>query len=234
MSSPIPVPIADLPWTDAADSDSFRLVAQHLKRPDPVIIEAGVCGAEDTLQFHQWWPEALIYGFEPHPITFGYASENVANSKQNGIKLYPYALGQVNRKREFNISARVPAASSLYTDNLKNVIFPDDTPDEAKTYEDTVIRVQGKTLDSWAKEEHVTRADFFWLDAEGAELEILRGGQELLKTTKVVRIEMSHQEFRVNGVLFDDIYRFLIEQQFELATLWGNPKWQSNGIFVRQ
>lgn len=222
--------VTTLPWIQAQDGDELKFVAPFL--PDnPVILEAGVCDANDTCRMKERWPHATHYGFEALPKHFELSQKNASHLKN--VHLYPYALFDKVGTLTFYSSKKVPGASSLLEDNLNNIEFPKDVTYDGINYQDEAITVQCTTIDEWAQQSHVKKIDFIWLDTEGAELYILRCSKTILSTVKVIVIEANFKEFRQGMTLFPDLYEFLTTQGFELKYIWGRSDWQGVAIFVK-
>lgn len=219
------------------DRDAVNVVKQYLP-PNPVIIEAGVCDAEDTIRFKGIWPDATIYGFEPVPDLYEKSVRNTMALKD--VKLFPFALAEVTGEKMFCESTSMPGASSFFKDNLKGITVPDDIAEEFKrsgeTYNDIDLLVECMTIDDFCYSRKIKSVDFIWLDTEGYELRILAGGaKKILPTVTALMLELNFQEFRKDMPLFDEVYDFAIRCGFELKCIWqARPNWQANGIFVRK
>ena len=59
--------------------------------------------------------------------------------------------------------------------------------------------------------------DFLKIDAQGAELDILRGGKEMLPSISILVLEMSLVKYNINGAMFADIFKFLDKNGFSLV-----------------
>lgn len=222
--------IDDLPWIHASDYEAINFVEPYLPE-NPVIIEAGVCDAEDTHRMKKLWPNATVHGFEPHPDLFIRATNETQYMKN--VTIYPLALFNKVGTMIFYVSSKIPAASSLLVDNLDNVEIPEDMEHDGRNYQDTPITVNCTTLDFWAETEKVDVVDFIWLDTEGAELYILQSGKSLLTNVKVICTEANFKVFRQGMTQFPELYDFLIEQGFTLKYIWGRSDWQGVAIFVK-
>lgn len=213
--------VKNLPWINPTHTE-IEYAAPFL--PDnPVILEAGVCNAQDTICMKKRWPNSTIYGFEALPHHFSLATQNTKHL--TGITLYQKALFNKLGTFTFYLSHVLPGASSLLKDNLASV-------KEAATYSDEPITVECTTIDEWAKNNNIKKVDYLWLDTEGAELYILKHSTTILKTIKVISIEANFREFRTGMTMFPELYDFLIEQKFVLKYIWGSPEWQAVAIFV--
>ncbi len=198
---------------------------------DPIILEAGVCSGEDSVRFKEQWPGSTIYGFEAHPEHFEKAEENF--KKLTRVFLYQEALFDHVGTITFHCSTIASGASSVLVDNKVNVenIFND--PPEIRSYLDKPITVKCTTVDAWAKREGVSKVDYVWLDTEGAELYILQSAKSILPSVKVISVEANFQEFRKGMTRFQELYDFLTNNGFVLQSIWGNPRWQGVGLFVK-
>lgn len=222
--------IENLPWIDGKDEEAL-FYAQPFLPEDPVILEAGVCNGEDSKRFKKLWPKSIVHGFEAHPRSFALAYQ--ATKDLEGVFLYPQALFDRVGTITFYCSELKQEASSLLPDNKRNVenIFND--PPEWLSYLDSPITVPCTTIDHWVKEAKLDHIDYIWLDTEGAELYILRGADLVLSSVKVISVEINFQEFRKGMTMFPELYDFLTNHGFVLHSIWGNPRWQAVGMFIR-
>ena len=229
--------IDKLPLVNISDNDSVKYAKPFL--PDnPVIIEAGACDAEDTKIFKKTWPDCTVYCFEPNPDLFKKAS--IAIAGLSNVEIEECALADYCGMKTFYMS-EFEATSSFYPDNSKNVDVPKSILDsmnlkdksELRSYSEKPIPVKCKTIDSFVNAKGILRVDYLWLDVEGAELNVLRGAINTLKTVKVLSVEWGLQEFRKGVVLFDDLYQFIISQNFEIKYIWkAHENWMGNAIFI--
>jgi FkbM family methyltransferase len=224
-----PYTIDDLPWITAHDSEQIAYAAPFLPE-NPIILEAGVGDGEDSCRMKKKWPNATIYGFEPHPMLFSIAQKNTAHLQ--GVTLYPYALGDTHSTKTFYTSAKIPLASSLLQDNLDYIDIPSDIGHNGVNYQDTPITVSCTTIDQWAHEMNITAVDYIWLDTEGYELPILMHAQTILPKVRALSLEVNFKEFRLGMTQFSELYEFLTQQGFVLQYIWGRADWQGVALFV--
>lgn len=226
--------LRNLPWVHGFHEKNIYYAARFLPS-DPVILEAGTFDGTDTKKFKEIWGNATIYGFEPNPLSHSKTLENIQGLKN--VHIFPVALSNYVGSSIFYVSNANNGASSLYKDNFRKAVksIPrifNNIPENH--YKDYPITVQVTTIDTWGKENQIPPIDYIWLDAEGAELSILKGATDYLKNVRAISIEVNFKEFRVEMAQFEDIYEFLIEQGFELKYIWGNTDMQSDAIFINQ
>lgn len=245
-----------LPWIELDDKFNAYKAEPFLPK-NPVIFEAGCCAADDTLRFKDIWPKSTVYTFEPNvdlyaiakrnlESKYGTTTEPVLNSiirwSQHGINLYPYVLSDMVSTVTF-YKSEFPGTSSLFKNNFQNIVVPRTVLDsikvkeqgELKIYDETPVNVQAVSIDQLRSMENIPEVDYLWLDTEGAELKILNGAKNTIKTVRVISIEFNMQEFREGMAQFDDVYDFLVSNAFCPVAMWkAHENWQSNGVFVRE
>jgi FkbM family methyltransferase len=225
----LPELVEGLPWVHGNDSDAIYYAAPFLPN-NPIILEAGVCGAEDSVKFKELWPKSIIYGFEAHPKHFENATK--ALKKLKGVFLYQEALFDYVGTITFHCSTANSGASSVLVDNIRNTENVFNESLDTRSYFDIPITVNCTTVDEWAKRENVSKIDYIWLDTEGAELYILQNALSILPSVRVISTEVNFQEFRKGMTRFEEIHKFLTDHGFVLQYIWGNPRWQAVAIFI--
>lgn len=223
-----------LPFVYGQDDESALYAAPYLPN-DPVILEAGTCGGEDTCYFKRVWTDATIYGFEPMPASYEYTLENTKDL--SGVTIFPYALSNSVGETTFFVSERNAGSSSLLPDNFSSIVWPfeSDSSEEDFSnnhYRDVPITVSATTVNEWGKENNISHIDYIWLDTEGAELQILSCATDFLHDVRVISTEVNFQEFRAGMTQFSQLYEFLTQQNFSLKYIWANPRWQGVAMFV--
>ena len=198
-------------------------VLKRILPANPIILEAGGHIGEDTVWMSEMWPDGQVHSFEPLPISMEKLKSAVSNC--NNVKLYQLALSSKKGTMPFYVA---DGASSLNrpTDIINQNHFHADL--EHPTY------VEVTTLDTWAKENNISRIDFMWLDLEGNELEALKGGLEILKTVKLIYTEVNLQPLWHNIPLYPDVKKWFEEQGF--VEIWSDfmPGWNGNVLFYNK
>lgn len=146
--------------------------------------------------------------FEPDKRTY----ESSANSS---VVNFPVGLGDKREVKQLNLTAS-PTASSLYRFNSEKL--KDYANYEAHDIVDS-IPIELDTLDNCLAGRTDLRLDFIKCDVEGADLDVLRGGIESLKSVKGIRIEVSFLKRFIDAPMFGDIDAFLRNSGFELFIL---------------
>jgi len=217
------IDLKSLPWIDGHDGDELTWVKTFLPE-NPVILEAGACGGEDTVNFPKVWPECTVHAFEPVPAFFETLKKSVHNL--SNVHLYNFGLFTKTGEYKFYLcQGQTPGGASS--------LFPSAGMPECQ-YDERPISIFCKNLDEWAQEYMVDHIDYMWLDMEGAEYYVLSSAPRMLKTVRVITCELNFREFRKKMTQFEDLYNFLTKEGFVLYKIWGSPTWQAVGIFIRQ
>ncbi len=153
---------------------------------NPTIFELGVNEAQDTIKILEISPDCIYYGFEPDPMHLEtirqlnlpiHLIESAVGNADGTINLYQ---SLVNNKFNTGSSSIQPP---------KNVLkeWP-----EIKF--DSIVDVPICTLDTFCQENKISNIDFIWADIQGAELQMILGGQDILTRTSYLYTEYSNGE----------------------------------------
>jgi FkbM family methyltransferase len=181
------------------------------------VIDCGAAGG--SLQ--EWTPldsYVVRYGFDADETECARLNaEAKATSLQSFY--YPLCLAEKNEPNRTFYLTNHPQSNSLYRPNEKLIARwrqwlarPVRTLDFVGLKQ--VIEVNTTNLDTWAQKENITDVDFIKLDVQGAELEILRGGGDLLKTALGLLVEVWFTPVYEGLPLFAEIDNFVRRQGF--------------------
>jgi FkbM family methyltransferase len=168
-----------------------------------------------------------ICAFEPDKDEF----DSLMIKKGDKEEIYPYALYKESKDIPLNLT-KSRGCSSLYTPNydfLKN--FNDV---ERFEVEDQLI-VKATTLDNLFNNKVLTNMDFIKIDTQGAELDILEGGEKFLSENIIgIQVEVEFQPLYKDQPLFSDIDVFIrkrlgLQLQDLRKTYWKYPEGVKTG-----
>ena len=125
---------------------------------------------------------------------------------------------EVGTKHTFNVFNNSGASSSIYTANPEIWRFEG-------IHKESEIELVSTTASALLQDNYPFFHDASGLlefdltiDAQGAELEVLKGFGDFLKHVNELIIEVSQQEIYQGGVTFEDLNRFLVERDFVLLS----------------
>ena len=182
---------------------------------NPIIIEAGGRDGIDTIKMAKFWPQSVIYTFEPVPELYETITRNIKRFSR--IKSYPIALSENNGIATFYLSEYW---HDLGTVSGSSSLLP---PKEHLIYDHSVIfprsmKVETRRLDDWACENGISKIDFLWLDMQGYELNMLMTS-ELGRKAKAIYLEVSFVEAYRGQYLYEDVKKWMHSNGFFLAAV---------------
>jgi len=149
-----------------------------------------------------------VYSFEPDPWSFE-VLRNYTHHREN-IQRVPSAVGDTTQQSTFFPNTRNRANSSL---------FPG-------LFSEAPIVVEMTSIDSFCEKQSIPKIDAIKIDVEGAEISVLRGAEELLKTypPSWIAAELHPQELLKGGYNAADLCTLLQHFGYELHRLSSRGK----------
>lgn len=166
-------------------------VIRSLMQKDVVFVDVGASIGWHSLIAAQ--QGARVYAFEPHPVLYRTLCRNVhENNLAGSIEPIQKAVGDRDATVSFHLHPLNAGSSGLFSTG-------------------TAVQVAGVTLDS-----AILRADVVKVDAEGCEVRILAGMQNLVKRSRPTLIcECSPASLRQAGHSPLDLYDALVDTGFQ-------------------
>lgn len=212
--------------------DALKIIKKYLPS-NAIILEAGAYDGTDTINIYKLFPYSKIHAFEPIPYLY---NKLVAKTKfKKNIFTYKYALGESDNIAVMYVSEvinqpGIPSQSS-------SLLLPKDHLQYAPDVKfNTKIVVPVITIDSWAKKNRINHVDFMWLDLQGFALNVLKASPNILKTVKVILVEVEFVEAYQTQSLFKDVENWLSLNGFKLvADNFGvSENWFGDALFIRK
>jgi FkbM family methyltransferase len=177
-------------------------------RPPSVILDVGANLGQTSLKLADMFPGARIWAFEPNPSTLEKLRAAVLN--QPAITPVGLALGATKTTAQLQITGSSVNASLL--------------PYEKPSGNDTVTgeaRVEVITLDDFAEKNDIETIDLLKVDAQGYDLEVLRGAEGLLRAGRIraLVVEVNFVQMYSGQAWFHEIYEFVHRHGLRLCGL---------------
>jgi FkbM family methyltransferase len=186
--------------------DAFEVQKKIIGKTAPLIFDVGASEGSVVAKYKTIYPAAVIHAFEPQPDSFQKLKATVSAMKE--IHCSNIALSEVRGKETFYKTSGY-ASSSLLTP-VRTGSFIDDHTGLAERYD-----VQLETLDNYTKSRDIANIDILKMDTQGNELNILKGGEELLKRGAIglIYTEIWFIKAYENQPFYEDIALYL--RQFD-------------------
>src|ERR1035437_1358058 len=174
-----------------------------------IIIEIGANTCSESVDFSVTFPNVDIYPFECNPDTIPRCKEKIKGHPR--IHLIEKAVSDKNGASSFfpidTTKAKTPhedgnpGASSMFMRNESLGVFREELPQKKVT-------VESITLHTFMTEQNISSIDILWLDAQGAELMILKGLGEKISKVNIIQCEVEFVEEYKGQPLWKDIVAF--------------------------
>ena len=148
---------------------------EYIKNKD--IIDAGAFTGDTSLPLSKRTTKN-VYAFEPFKDSFEILKKNISDNNIENIIPVNKSLGNINGERSLFLSGN----------NVQGI-----TSDATLRSYDNEIKVQETTIDTFVEENNL-EVGFITIDVEGAEMDLLEGAMNTIKTQKpLLYISMYHK-----------------------------------------
>jgi len=169
-------------------SSPTSIIASVLRRGDVYLDIGANEGQMASIASVSVGNSGRIYAFEPRETAFRHLQQLCITYKLTNILPFQFLLGDYNGEREFFENSDHPSSSSLCREWARG---------NSRTY-------PMLTLDKWAEQNSVQKADLIKIDVEGAEMQVLQGGLEFLRQTQPLLImEIRDSDVRKRNFGYD-------------------------------
>lgn len=180
----------------------------HEIQEDDVVVDIGAHIGIFTLKAARKAKKGLVIAIEPYPPNFELLTRNIKlNRLEHTVVPLNIALASYNGKARLYIGKEsgTHSISSRWS--------------KARWLEERdFVEVTTKTLDSVIKRLQVKRVDFIKIDAEAAELNILKGAEDVLKGGRNLRVAIAAYHFPDE---VQKVSRHLLSRNFKVFTYKG-------------
>jgi FkbM family methyltransferase len=188
-----------------------------LKKDNPIIFEIGCADGIDTQQFLNEFSEIKIYAFEPDPYNLNIIKNKNFDKRFN---IFKGVVSSTDGTRYFLRSDGSRHSGSILKPKNHLNIWPE-------VHFTEQIEVESIRLDTFCEINLINQIDFIWIDAQGAEGEILKSGKNILKNTKYIYTEYSDNEWYENQpnlqMLIDILgENWILKEKFQADVLFEN------------
>jgi FkbM family methyltransferase len=187
-----------------------KIVTQLSRESSPVFLDVGANIGLISLYVRRHTPKTQVHAFEPAPHQANLLRKTIQeNSLEQHIHLHEVALGDKEGKQTFFIHSSFDAAKDGFKDT-------------GRAGEVTEVIVEGTTLDAWWNGVGKPQISIIKIDTEGAELLVLQGGGECLRTTSpTLFLEIESRNLAAYALSPYAILAWCEEHNYTLSTLSG-------------
>ena len=174
----------------------------------PLVFDVGANRGQTIERMRRTFPRPVIHAFEPGRAAFAALQDAYRTSPQ--VVLNNLALGARAESRMFLDNDH---------DDMSSFLEPSVTAwgEITDRYPVEVI-----TLDEYCRSRDIARIDVLKIDTQGFDLQVLLGGQELMRRAAIhmVFTEVIFSEMYKDLPRFDETYAFFADRGFTLVSLY--------------
>jgi FkbM family methyltransferase len=172
-----------------------------------IVVDVGAhIGHHTLIAAKRVGPKGKVIAIEADPKNFNILNKNIKLNKLNDDNVI--AINYAVHSKETKIKLYTPAEETGHT--IYNTIISDRVSPQEK-----FIEVNANTLDRLVEENGVNHEDVKWIkiDVEGAELEVLKGAQNILSKSKDITLLIEIHSLNLYKIILSylDTYNFKIE-----------------------
>lgn len=173
------------------------------------VVDVGASGGVSPI-WRQFGADARIIGFEPN------RDEAEKDVFADNVRIYPMGLGKQSGTQQLRICTFPYASHTLPIVEEFWRRFPNYDYFEL----DRLETIEVTDFDGFAQANAIGPVDFFKLDTEGTELDILQGAQRALEASVLgVQIEVGFSEYHHGRAVFAEVDTFMRAHGFSLYEL---------------
>jgi len=188
-----------------------------------IIFDIGSCVLHWTNEAQRIWPDSEYIAFEAmDSCEFLY--------QERGLKYHMGLLSNESGKEvDFYQNDNHPGGNSYYIEN--EIVNP-----EAPQYfnESHRKRLRTITLDAIVNLKQYPPPDLIKMDVQGAEMDVLKGAQETIKTAKHIILELQVVEYNKGAPLKDVVIEYMDSLGYDCLGLFSNNGPDGDYHFVRR
>lgn len=166
-----------------------------------IIFDVGANVGKYSSNLASIYTNSFIYSFEPNINTFNLLKMNVEKVKN----IIPINIGLSDVKKESEIFTYLNDLNSEHASLYKEV-FSDLHKDKSITS----VKIKLESLDEFCNNYKIDIIDFLKIDTEGHELDVLKGGVQMIKEGRIKIIQFEFNEMNImSRVFLKDFYKIL-------------------------
>lgn len=200
--------------------DPYESLTRCLDREAALVfVDVGANDGTTAARMLEVFPRAVVHAFEPGPGAFKKLQARA--EREARIKVYNLACGPSDGEAVLNVTRNDWCSSVLAPSELGQRYYGEWYQTEER------VRVEMVSLDAWMSRAGVGHVDVVKIDAQGYDLEVLRGAGGMLAKARAVSCECQFAPEYEGCATFSQVDRHLAERGFalhQIHELWAKGR----------
>ena len=195
------------------EKETNDVLFEYIK-PGQVVVEAGANnGTETVLLSRLVGSQGKILAFEPIEHIHKALQLNLSINHCDNVVAEKMALGENKQLIYFNV----------FPESFCNQGMASRYDDRSAKHK---VEVQQTSLDSWAKDHHVSAVDFIKMDIQGAEIQLLEGARNIIQSSQPIIFT----EAADNLLSIAQLFQLLVDFGYDVYLIHSNGQLQLMSI----
>jgi len=203
------------------------------------VFDIGSWHLEQSIEFIACLDHVRVHAFEPHPESAQQCRKNketIVPTHRHRIDIHELALtDKIGEISFYALDTDNTASKNVGMSSTLKISDENMRGDADGKWLQKEIRVKATTLDKWCSDTGIY-PDALWVDVQGAELDLYRGGQNVLRDhVKIVFTEVGVKPYYDGHGLKPDIDQMMKELGFvELKSAFKmNDEYEADAIYIK-
>ncbi|MEM9213307.1 MAG: FkbM family methyltransferase [Cyanobacteria bacterium P01_F01_bin.150] len=185
--------------------NDLRYLSSKGSQPINLIFDIGANVGQSTIGYKKYFPESIIYSFEPVDATFNKLQENTKDI--NNVFIHNLAFSDQAGEKEIFLS------KSDCINSLRNEVVNQDFSDQQKQ----LIKIN--TVDYFCNSNNIEKVDLLKTDTEGFDLKVLQGASNIISKRNIqfIIVEVSFDCSNELQTNFESVNRFLYDKGYGIV-----------------
>ncbi|NJK92616.1 MAG: FkbM family methyltransferase [Blastochloris sp.] len=173
----------------------------------PVILDVGANVGQTALYLAQFFPHSTIHSFELSPSTAAILRQNTR--QHPNIKVHAQALG---------LQATTMEVEQMDCSLINSMRFALSSPTTTQLTES----IEVITLDRFCQAQGLNRVDILKIDAQGFDLDVLKGGEEMISQGAIpfIYVEITFDKHHTDAQWFLPVHEHLLGHHYHLCGIY--------------
>jgi len=187
-------------------NSSLDVIKRYCQTNRLAVVDIGAYDGDSTFYLAKRLPNNEILGFEPNPEPFTIAKSN--SSRHPNVKMFNIGFSGITGEKSLFVTNDLVSSSLLQVGDTNEFEFKKSISVKVSTLDDFFLNYEGILL--------------IKLDVQGAELDILKSGNETIAKTRFILTEMLNANLYDGSCQYFDVDLYLRNAGFKMHSIFSD------------
>jgi len=199
-----------------------------------VIFDIGSLHCLESVEFSKKYKNAKIYAFEANLESYKVCLENTKDIEN--ITVINKCINDYDGECSFFTINPAKTVTTWFDGNrgASSMFKANGAVDHIEKYVQDEIKIPCLRLETFCKENNITKIDAIWMDLQGAEMLALKGLGEILDTVNVIQTELEMNPMYENQCLYNEVNELLVNKDFIQINGNTNATFGADFVYIKK